>query len=403
MANFVTKTIKDVFDSFMAKYTVLRSKYGDDSPLLEKAFIKSIAYSIGSIAATLWKYGNNIYKQCFPQSCDLPTLKFWGDLVGVDFNEGQFANLTIQLNNVSADYLISGTVYKDLSSGLIYKTISQANAIGGTITTTAQCTTSGAVGNLSAGTILTIANPIDGIPSTAVVINTAIEGTADEETETYRKRVLTRYKSKAQGGSALDYYNWCMEVPGVVDALPYVLTEGLVSIYLVGEGSGNNRNLSGSLSPNPFPVWVNGGIQDLTGNGLKLQVAKSIEGSEEGIYDRRPMTARVQLLNPTYTAYSIAITGLSDDSYNNEIKQALISNFDSKRPHIKVLNYKLAKAKINRLSLSSIVNEIIGESNSFTDFSLKNANNTEISEEILGVGCLAYLSSLTINGSTITL
>ena len=403
MANFTVKSIKEIFDSFMAKYTVLRSQYGDDSPLLQKSFIKAIGYSISSIAATLWQYGNNIYKQCFPQSCDLTILKLWGDLVDVNYNNGQFANLTIQLNGVTADYLVSGTIYKNLNTGLIYKTVSQKNSVGGVIVATAQCTTAGTTGNAAAGTILTIANPIDGIPSTATVVSTAIEGTADEETEVYRKRVLTRYKSKAQGGSALDYYNWCMEVPGVVDALPYVLTEGTVSIYLVGEGSGNSRNLSGSISPNPFPVWSDGVFQDFSGSGLKLQVANSIEGSEIGLHDRRPMCAKVNLLDPTYTAYSIAITGLSDDSYNDEIKQALISNLDSKRPNIKVLNYGLAGAKINKLALSSIVSEIIGDNNSFTGFSLKNSSSTEISEETLGVGCLAYLSSLTINGSSISL
>ena len=403
MANFTVKSIKEVFDSFMAKYAVLRSKYGDQSPLLEKSFIKTVGYSISAIAATLWQYSNKVYKQCFPQSCDLPVLKLWGELVDVDYNNGQYANLTIQLNNVTADYLISGTVYKDLNSGLIYKTISQANTVGGVITATVQCSTPGAAGNLSVGTTLTIANPIDGIPSTASVVSTAIEGTADEETETYRKRVLNRFKSRAQGGSALDYYNWCMEVSGVVDALPYTLTEGTVSIYLVGEGTRNNRNLSGSITPNPFPVWTDGVFQDFSGSGLKLAVAKSIEGSEEGKHDRRPMCAKVELLNPTYTGYAVAITGLTDTSFNNEIKQALVSNLDAKRPNVKVLNYKIAGAKINKQSLSSIVSEIIGESNSFTNISLKNSSNTEISEEVLGVGCLAYLSSLTINGSTITL
>lgn len=53
MANFTTKSIKEIFDSFMAKYTVLRSKYGDDSPLLEKSFIKTLGYAISGIAATL--------------------------------------------------------------------------------------------------------------------------------------------------------------------------------------------------------------------------------------------------------------------------------------------------------------------------------------------------------------
>ena len=48
------------------------------------------------------------------QSCDLPALKLWGNLVGVDYKDGQSANLTIVLSDVTAQYLQTGTVYKDL-------------------------------------------------------------------------------------------------------------------------------------------------------------------------------------------------------------------------------------------------------------------------------------------------
>ena len=190
MANFTTKTIKEIFDSFMAKYNVLRNKYGDNSPLLEKSFIKTIGYSIGGVAATIWQMSVWVLKQIFPQTCDLEALLLWGGLIGVNYNYGQSTNLTIKLNNVTASYLVSGTVYKDLNTGLIYKTISQVNAENGQIITTVQCTTSGEIGNIPVGTVLNIANPLDGIPSTAEVVEIKIEGTADEEVEFYRKRVL---------------------------------------------------------------------------------------------------------------------------------------------------------------------------------------------------------------------
>ena len=85
MANFTTKTIKEIFDSFMAKYNVLRNKYGDNSPLLEKSFIKSIGYAISGVAGTLWQMSVHLYKQCFPQSCDLETLLNCGNLLNVSY------------------------------------------------------------------------------------------------------------------------------------------------------------------------------------------------------------------------------------------------------------------------------------------------------------------------------
>ena len=398
MANFTTKTIKEIFDSFMAKYNVLRNKYGDNSPLLEKSFIKTIGYSIGGVAATIWQMSVWVLKQIFPQTCDLEALLLWGGLIGVNYNYGQSTNLTIKLNNVTASYLVSGTVYKDLNTGLIYKTVSQVNAENGQIITTVQCTTSGEIGNIPVGTVLNIANPLDGIPSTAEVTEIKIEGTADEEVEVYRKRVLYGFKNKTESGSPIDYYNWALEVPGIVDAFPYLLKEGIMTLFLVANGSGKNRTPSGEVTPNPFPEWVEGNFKEFDGSGQFLQVAQSIEGSEIGVHNRRPAMATVELKTPNYTAFDVEISGLTDISYNEAIKNAIVNVLDGKKPHIVVLNYPVSKAKINQPELSSSCLSIL-DGETFTSFILKNDSGVVINEAILGIGCLAYLRTLKINDS----
>lgn len=398
MANFTTKTIKEIFDSFMAKYNVLRNKYGDNSPLLKKSFIKTIGYSIGGVAATIWQMSVWVLKQIFPQTCDLEALLLWGGLIGVNYNYGQSTNLTIKLNNVTASYLVSGTVYKDLNTGLIYKTVSQVNAENGQIITTVQCTTSGEIGNIPVGTVLNIANPLDGIPSTAEVTEIKIEGTADEEVEVYRKRVLYGFKNKTESGSPIDYYNWALEVPGIVDAFPYLLKEGIMTLFLVANGSGKNRTPSGEVTPNPFPEWVEGNFKEFDGSGQFLQVAQSIEGSEIGVHNRRPAMATVKLKTPNYTAFDVEISGLTDISYNEAIKNAIVNVLDGKKPHIVVLNYPVSKAKINQPELSASCLSIL-DGETFTSFILKNDSGVVINEAILGIGCLAYLRTLKINDS----
>lgn len=396
MANFKTKTIKEIFDSFMSKYTVLRSKYGDTTPLLEKSFIKTIGYAIAGIAATLWQLSVWVYKQLFPQTCELPALKFWGSLIGVEYNQGQNANLTILLNRVTASYLVSGTVYKDLNSGLIFKTVSQVNAEEGQIKTTVQCTSSGSVGNLPVDTVLNIANPLDGIPSTAVVTEIKIEGTEDEDVEAYRKRVLYGFRNKNETGSPRDYVNWALEVSGIVDVFPYLLDEGIMTLFLVANGSGKARTPSGNLEPNPFPLWVDGNFTEFEGSGQFLQVAQSIEGSEIGVHNRRPAMATVELKAPNYTGFDVEINGLTDISYNEAIKNAIVGVLDAKRPHIVVVDYPIAKARINNPELSAACLGVLnGES--FTSFILKNEADEVINETILGIGCLAYLKTLKIN------
>ena len=55
-----------------------------------------------------------------------------------------------------------------------------------------------------------------------------------------------------------------------------------------------------------------------------------------------------------------------------------------------------------KVATLSIVQETIGDE-TFTSFSLKNSKNEEIAETTLGVGCLAYLANLKINGTQIDL
>ena len=400
MANFTTKTIKEIYDGFIAKYTILRTKNGDNSPILSKAAIKSLGYAIAGVCGELWQLSVWVYKQCFPQTCGLAALKFWGNLIGVDYKNGETANLSVKLTDVNAQYLPAGVVYKELNSGLIFKTASQVATVEGEITATVVCTSPGAVGNLPAGTVLNIANPIDGIPSTAIVTAVTIEGTADEELEEYRKRVLYKFRNKSQSGSPLDYYSWTMEVSGIVDALPYVLEEGTVTIYPVAEGSGKRRTPGGTLTPNPFPVWDKGQFTGLSGSGQMLAIANSIEGSEPGVHDRRPVTVTVDIKTPNYTPFIIEITGLTDTSYSDSIREVLISVLDEKRPELVVLNYSEANAKINSGQLSAAVSNIIGDE-TFTKFTLKDGEGQETSEETLGIGCLAYLKMLIINGTTV--
>lgn len=400
MANFTTKTMKEIAEGTIAKYKALRQKYKDTTPLLEKAVVKSLAWAFAGSVASVWKSLVWVYKQCFPQTCSLPVLKLWGDLVGVEFIYGQSSQVELTLSDVTASTLTTGTVYKDLTSGLIYKTTAQGNNNEGSIVVSAQCTTAGAAGNLPIGTQLTIANPLDGIPQTATITTIKAEGSEDEDIEHYRPRVLYKFKNKAQGGSVSDYFGWCLEVSGIDDALIYVLTEGIVTIYLVATGSGKNRTPSGSVSPNPFPNWIDGQFVEFQGSGQFLSVAKSIEGSSDGMHDRRPVNAKVNLLVCNYTGYEVDIKGLTSESYNNQIKAALDAALDIKRPHIIALNYSEANAKINKNALVTITQNIIG-SNTFSTFTLLNNEGVEINEESLGIGSLAYLKKLTINNAVV--
>ena len=156
------------------------------------------------------------------------------------------------------------------------------------------------------------------------------------------------------------------------------------------------------MSPNPFPIWEDGQFKPLEGSGQMLAVANAIEGSSPDVHDRRPAKAIVELSTPIYTGFKVEITGLTDTSYNDAIKNALISVLDEKRPQLIVLDYGVSNARINKIQLSSACTGVIA-SETFTTFILKDSFDKSIDETTLGIGSLAYLSKLTINGEDVEL
>ena len=431
MTTFKKPTIQEIYNTIINDY---KTRTNTKVPILKRVLIKCFAYAIAGIVSLIWNFAEWQYLQIFIEICDFEALKRWGNLVDVNYRLGTKAVLKIKLENVSKNEISAGTAWKNLDNRLIYKSLTTINTstntninidtntnINNTIINTAkdnttstnifinvECSTSGEIGNLLNDSKLNLINSIAGLPETAIVYSTETIGTENENIEDYRIRILNRYKWKPQGGAAIDYYNWATEVAGIADCLPYVLQNGLITLYIVSNGSGTNRTPTGSIEPNTFPQWQNGQMIDIVGYGQFLSVANSINGdnmnNENNINDnlnnRRPMNAKVQLLPPNYTEYKIEIEDLNpiNESIIQNIKNSLIAELDKKRPNIKAIGYSASNATINSNQLNSIVQNIIDSVNgSYTRFALKNKDNKIILNDVLDIGCLAYLGELKIN------
>jgi len=413
MSTFKKPTIQEIYNTIINDY---KTRTNVKVPILKRALIKCFAYAIAGIVSLIWNFAEWQYLQIFIETCGFEALKRWGNLVDVNYRLGTKAVLKIKLENVSKSEIPAGTIWKNLDNGLIYKSLTTintniiANTTKDTITTSiflnVECSSSGEIGNLLNDSKLNLINPVAGVPETAIVHSTEIIGTENENIEDYRIRVLNRYKRKPQGGAAIDYYNWTTEVAGIADCLPYVLQNGLITLYIVSNGSGTNRTPTGSIEPNIFPQWQNGQMLDIVGYGQFLAVANSINGDDTNstTNNRRPMNAKIQLLPPNYTEYKIEIEDLNpiNESIIQNIKSSLIAELDKKRPNIKAIGYSVNNATINSNQLNSIVQNIIDSVNgSYTRFTLKDKDNEIILNDILDIGCLAYLGELKINGLNI--
>lgn len=113
------------------------------------------------------------------------------------------------------------------ADGAEYATDAEATIAAGTATVAITAVVAGAAGNAIAGTMLTLASPLDGINSSVTVPVDGLTQGADVETDDeLRVRVLARPKEAPHGGAQFDYVNWALEVSGVTRAWCYPLEQG---------------------------------------------------------------------------------------------------------------------------------------------------------------------------------
>lgn len=407
MAGYKKKTLKEIQSDIISDYTTrIKKETGVDAPLLPKAVVRSIAWSVAGVASLQQNFLAWTYLQIHPRTCSPSVLKMWGSLLGFEYKTGTKTTLQIEIDNVTASSIISGTLWKSPKNSIVYSSLSTVFPISGTVVLNVEAKTSGPAGNLNPGEELDITNPYEGIPDKARVKAVLVSGSVDEDIEDYRNRVLIAFKRKAQGGSLGDYYLWATEVAGIVDAFPYVLESGTIVVYLVSAGSGKDRTPSGSVTPNPFPEWENGNMKSISGSGLFYQAAMAINGTTDMKNTRRPAGAVVELRMPNYIGYRVEITELNPatNDINAKIKDAIVSYLDTKKPNILALGYTKQDATINASKLNAAIqNAINADGGTYNSFVLKNSAGEIINEDILGIGCLAFLEKLKINNADIVL
>ena len=403
MDTFKAPTVNNLYDTLIGEY---QTRTGQNPPLLQRAAIKAIAWGFSGIVILLWRFGSWQYLQVFVSTAGLDSLKKWGSLIGLDYDEGTTAVLKIHLTGITAIKITQGTVWKSLDNGLTYTSDADAAVVTGEADVIVTASETGEIGNLANGSILDITNPLTGIPDTAEVTDTITIGTEPQDVEEYRAEVQLRYRRRPQGGAAIDYFNWCTEGDGVIDALPYVFDPGQVDVYLVGSGTGDGREVAGSLYTNPFPIYVSGVAMPLSGTGLMLDTASLINKSLDSSYDdRRPVGTSVLLQNVDFQDYAIEIIGLSPSTteINLAIKETLTSIFDGKRPELPALGYTEVNATIQQTEMSAIVYETLQDfgGGSFTSLEITKVATGVVVTDILAIHTLANFSLLTINGSSV--
>lgn len=158
----------------------------------------------------------------------------------------------------------AGTQVSTASSGaapaVFFATTSEAT-IGaeGTVTVDIEAMEAGVSGNVAAGTITLLAQPVSGV--TSVTNPAATTGGLDEEDDaSLLARYLQRVQSPSAGGNKADYVNWAMEVAGVggVSVVPVRDGPGTVSIAIINTNKEPaDQALVDAVQNYIAPPWVN--------------------------------------------------------------------------------------------------------------------------------------------------
>lgn len=181
-------------------------------------------------------------------------VKFTGQL-GTVINAGTRVSTQSSSNS-------SAIIFETTESGVI-------NEQGG-VTVSAVCTEAGKIGNVPAGTIVLMVEPVEGV--TSVTNPEPFTGGTDiENDDAFRERILDAWRLPATSGNKAHYRLWAREVPGVGDAKVFPLWNGpgTVKVVIV---DGNKRAANSELLD-----AVTAHIEDERPIGATVTVASAVE------------------------------------------------------------------------------------------------------------------------------
>lgn len=134
-----------------------------------------------------------------------------------------------------------------------------------------QAVDAGSDGNVGAGAIIVLEDPVDGI-NTVVNLAATIGGTDAESDDAYRARILSQYQPHGAGNIA-DYVSWTLSYPGVQRAavIPVWAGNGTVLVVpMLSDGSPVSGTLVTQIQNDMFPGTTGGGTAPI---GAQVTVA----------------------------------------------------------------------------------------------------------------------------------
>lgn len=239
---------------------------------------------------------------------------------------------------------------------------------------------------LEVGDGLTPTEPVIGVDDGVLIASVTQSPTEAETTDLYRKNVTDSYRLLPQGGARTDYRLWSADVPGVERVYPYVKNgdAGVVQIFV-------EATPIDSIDGNGTP---SGAMLTAVDQACTFSPDTTLPTNRRG---RRPTQAILEVVAIISIPVDVEIDGLQID--NSTIRANIANNLSDflfgVRPFIAGVDLQGDKNDIlTAVKLQSVVTDTIGNTNSFTGFSLS-VDGVLVNTYDFALGNIPYLRNLT--------
>ena len=212
------------------------------SDALRRSDAQVLSRALSGRAYGLYGYLDWIAEQILPDTADEETLERIANLrLSQPRKAAQPAEGTASFTAAAGRVVDVDTVMQS-NDGRAYRVSESVTTVAGINTAKLEAVDAGTLGNIEAGMVLTLIQPVEGLVSTFTVLAPGlIGGIAQESVESLRARVVRSYRVIPHGGSADDYETWALEVPGVTRAWcrRNFLGPGTVGLFVMRDDDAN--------------------------------------------------------------------------------------------------------------------------------------------------------------------
>lgn len=292
----------------------LQSALPGADALLRYSNLSILANILAGLATGHYGYLDYIARQATPFTAIAEMLEGWAGLKGVTRKPATAAAGAVTFTGIVGTTIPTGTSVLR-GDGYAYATTADATVgAGGTVLAPISAVTAGTAGNAIDGSAFALTSGVSGIAAAGTATGPVTGGAEVETDDSLRSRMLLAYASPPQGGSASDYRQWALAVPGVTRAwvAPGGMGPSTVVLYFMMDDAQSSHG--------GYPQGTNGvaaaEARDVAATGDQLTVANAI-------FLRQPVTPIIYAVSPQANQLGFTIAGLV--SASTTLKAAIAS------------------------------------------------------------------------------